>query len=204
MKKPAILLLMIFTLGFFPGCYPEGPEFAEELDIAYTVYDDEYDFASKGTYALPDRIPRITGDLIDGEEPEFIKEPYNSNILSTIASNMADLGWTQVEDPEDADIQLLPAAWTNTTVVFSGSYWCWYYPYYCGGWWYYPYPAATSYSTGTLVMVMNDLNAESTDGSTRIVWTAAINGLLTGTYNADRVNNGINQSFEQSPYLQTN
>ena len=36
------------------------------------------------------------------------------------------------------------------------------------------------------------------------VWTAAANGLLSGAYNTTRVNNAIDQAFEQSPYLRTN
>ena len=36
------------------------------------------------------------------------------------------------------------------------------------------------------------------------VWTAAINGLLSGSYNTNRVNKAIDQAFSQSPYLQTN
>jgi len=33
------------------------------------------------------------------------------------------------------------------------------------------------------------------------VWTSALNGLLSGSYNTSRVNKGIDQAFEQSPYL---
>lgn len=36
------------------------------------------------------------------------------------------------------------------------------------------------------------------------VWTAAINGLLSGSYNVNRVTKGVDQAFEQSPYLKTN
>jgi hypothetical protein len=33
------------------------------------------------------------------------------------------------------------------------------------------------------------------------VWVGAINGLLSGAYDASRVDKGINQAFSQSPYL---
>ena len=35
------------------------------------------------------------------------------------------------------------------------------------------------------------------------VWTAALNGLVSGSYNLTRVTDGINQAFKQSPYLNT-
>ena len=205
MKRRIFSSAVLLAFGLLWGCYPGGPDYYDELDIVYTNYDKDYDFASKGTFSIPDKIVKITGNLVDGEEPEYVKDIYATPILNQIASNLEDLGWTQVEDPADADVQILPASWTNTTIYYYyGDYWCWYYPYYCGGYWYYPYPVTTSYTTGTLVIAMNDLNDESTDGSTKIAWTAAINGLLSGAYDADRVAKGIDQAFAQSPYLKTN
>ena len=34
-----------------------------------------------------------------------------------------------------------------------------------------------------------------------VVWSALINGLLSGEYNEQRVTKGIEQAFAQSPYL---
>jgi hypothetical protein len=33
------------------------------------------------------------------------------------------------------------------------------------------------------------------------VWTGAVNGLLSGVNNINRIYKGIDQTFEQSPYL---
>ena len=116
---------------------------------------------------------------------------------------MSALGWTRVA--ENGDVELLSATWTTTTIYYyGGGYWCWYNPYYCGGGWYYPYPVATSYTSGTLVMTMVDPNMESADGRVRAIWTGAINGLLSDVYSSSRVENGVNQAFKQSPYLKTN
>ena len=57
-------------------------------------------------------------------------------------------------------------------------------------------------TTGTLVMTLIADGEDYVEPST--VWTAAINGLLSGYYNVNRVNNAIDQAFEQSPYLKTN
>lgn len=181
------------------GCYPGGTEYYEDTDVVYTNYDNQFDFTSGSTYAIPDKIVNITGDLITGEEPKFVKEPFNTQLLQRIEDNMMSLGWSKTEDPAEADLVLFPAVWSNTTIYYFYDYWCWYYPYYCG--WGWGYPSVTSYTTGTLLMT---LVADGEDYiSPDIVWTAAANGLLSGSYNISRANRAIDQAFTQSPYLNT-
>jgi hypothetical protein len=200
MKRKFFTLAFIAALGLLWGCYPDGAEYYEETDIVYTNYDDKYDFASKGTYSLPDKIVKVTGNLADGEDPEFVKEPYNTQMLQKIQSNMTSLGYTKVDDPANSDMVLFPAVWTNTSVYYYYDYWCWYYPYYCG--WGWGYPSVTSYTTGTLLMTLVADGEEYVQPTN--VWTSAINGLLSGYYDVSRVNNAIDQAFKQSPYLKTN
>jgi len=196
MKKHVFYLIGIIFL--MVSCYPGEIESYEETDLVYTNYTETYDFVSKGTYSMPNKIVKITGNLADGEEPEYVADAYASVILNIIESNMTDLGWTKVAEPEDADMVLFPAVWSNTTVVYWYDYWCWYYYYYCGWGYYYPY--YSTYTTGTMVMTLvpTEESVEPTG-----VWTAAINGLMSGSYNVTRVTNGINQAFKQSPYLDT-
>lgn len=198
MKTKIFYYLSILIL--MGSCYPGGTEYYEDTDIVYTNYDDQFDFASRGTYSIPDKIVNITGNIIVGEDPEFVKEPFNTQMLQKMEDNMMKLGWTKVEDPTDADLVLFPAVWTNTTVYYFYDYWCWYYPYYCG--WGWGYPSVSSYTTGTLLMT---LVADGDDYITPDrVWTAAANGLLSGAYNVSRVNRAIDQAFTQSPYLKSN
>jgi hypothetical protein len=197
MKKNVFYLIGIILL--MVSCYPDDTMYYEDTDLVFTNYTETFDFASKGTYAMPDKIVKITGTLAEGQLPEYVKEPYNTQILNKIESNMTALGWTKVADPENADLALMPAVWTNTTVVYWYDYWCWYYYYYCG--WGWSYPSYTTYTTGTLVMGLIASGDEYVDPSS--VWTGAINGLLSGTYDITRVNNGIDQAFKQSPYLDT-
>ena len=198
MRTKFVLYLSIIVL--LGSCYPEGAEYYEELDIVYTDYDEQFNFASLGTYSMPDHIVKIEGLLADGEDPEFVKEPYNTQILQKIESNMEDLGWQKIENPANADLVLFPAVWTNTTIYYWYDYWCWYYPYYCG--WGWGYPSVSSYTTGTLLLTL------TADGDDYIeparVWTGALNGLLSGSLNTSRINKAIDQAFEQSPYLKTN
>ena len=198
MKKNVFLLLS--TLILMVSCYPDEPVYYEDLDLVYTNYTETFDFQSKSTYAMPDKIVKINGNLADGEEPEFVKEPYNTQILQEIESNMSAIGWTKVDDQENADLALLPAVWTNTTIYYWTDYWCWYYYYYCG--WGYYYPTVTSYTTGTLVMTLVAAGEDYIEPES--VWTGAANGVLSGSYDVSRVNKGISQAFEQSPYLKIN
>jgi hypothetical protein len=68
------------------GCYPGGPEYSEDLDVVLTNFNDEYDFQAKATYALPTRIVKITGNIEEGEEPEFILDAVAASILQMINS----------------------------------------------------------------------------------------------------------------------
>ena len=201
MKRKFFTLSFIVALSFMWGCSPKGAEYYSETDIVYTDYDDGYKFESKGTYSMPDKIVKITKDLAEGEEPEFVQEPYNTQMLNLMESNMTAMGYTKENDPANADMVLFPAVWTNTSIYYWQNYWCWYYPYYCGGWGW-GYPSVTTQTTGTLLMTL------IADGDDQVqpnnVWTAAINGLLSKSYNASRVSKSIDQAFTQSPYLKTN
>ncbi len=197
MRRPTIYISILVLALSLASCYPGGIEYYEDTDVVYTDYELEFDFLSMSTYSMPDNVVKITGNVIEGEDPEFIKEPYNTQIITRIAENMADLGWTRVDDPVDADLVLFPASWTNTTIYYWYDYWCWYYPYYCG--WGWGYPSVSSYTTGTMVMTLVADGEEYVEPSR--VWTGAVNGLLSGANNTSRIYKGIDQAFEQSPYL---
>lgn len=202
MKQKFLTLTFLIGLIFLGGCYPDGIEYYSDTDIVYTNYDDEFSFSSKKTYVIPDKIVKVTKDLIEGEEPEFVEEPYNTEVLQRIEQNMADLGWTKIDDVEQADLAFFPAVWTNTTIYYWYDYWCWYNPYYCGwgwGWWG---PSFTTQTTGTLAMTL--ITDDSNYLEPTRIWTAAVNGLLSGSIDMNRVNKGIDQAFTQSPYLKTN
>jgi len=197
MKKNVLYLIGILFL--MVSCYPGEVETYEETDLVFTNYTESFDFSSKGTYSMPDKIVKITGNLAEGQEPEYVNPTYATVILGNIVNNMTALGWTKVDDPGEADLTLFPAVWTNTTVVYWYDYWCWYYYYYCGYGWYYP--SYSTYTTGTMVMTLVAAGEEYVEPSS--VWTAAINGLMSGTYDVTRVTNALDQAFKQSPYLNT-
>jgi hypothetical protein len=213
MKKTKSLLIL-GTLGLLLlGCYPQGPEYIDDLDLVYTNHNADYDFASKGTYARPDEIIKITGDPNLDNDPETVPPQVANAIFDAFDTNMEDLGWTRV-DPAvvEPDVVMLPATLETTTITYWYDYWYgwWggYYPGYPGGGYYpgYPsYPVVTSYSTGTLMFIITDGEplSEEEEGDHVIQWTFAANGVLTGSYDVNRVTKAIDQGFKQSPYLKS-
>jgi hypothetical protein len=205
MKKRISIVSIVAGVLLLGGCYPHGAEYVEDLDVVLTKHNEEYDFTAKATYAMPDKIVKITGDVAEGEEPSFIPDVNAQVILGTIANNMADLGWERVDIENNPDLFLLPAAWETTTIYYWYDYWGWWYGGYWGGYWpYYPPVYASSYTTGTLLMSITDPDIISTDGNRINQWSGAVNGLLTGSFNASRINEAINKTFAISPYLKTN
>jgi hypothetical protein len=204
MRKKLFSLIGILSGLFLWGCYPDGPTYTEDLDIVITHHNPDYDFSTKGTYALPDKIVEITGNIKEGELPQYIPQVNADQILQRIAYNMDRLGWTPVNYDESPDILLLPAAWDTTNIMYYYDYWYWwwggYYPYYP----YYPPVYSYSYTTGSVLMTMRDPNEIGGNGKPIEQWTGVINGVLNDKFNASRVNSLIDQAFEQSSYLQTN
>ncbi len=201
--KTTITMFVGFLCTFLCGCYPDGPEYIEDFDIVLTHFNDEYEFPQKNTYARPDRIVKITGDVEEGEDPEFIPDAVASLILATIDDNMASLGWQRVDIDEDPDLLLTPASWETTTLYYYYDYWYWWWGGYYPGWGYPPY-YVSGYTTGTLLMALVDPTIEGANGNPIPQWTGAINGILTNSYDATRVDTAIDKAFFQSPYLKIN
>jgi hypothetical protein len=205
MRKSKFLIATILGALLLWGCYPDGPSYTEDLDLVITHHVPEYDFASKVTYAMPDKIVKVTGNLSEGDLPEFIPDAVASSILGRIAENMLELGWERVSLDASPDILLAPASWETTTVYYYYDYWYWwyggYYPPYGG--YYPPVYYGGSYTTGTLLMTIRDPQITGGDGNPILQWTGAINGILEQQYQATRVQPLIDKAFEQSPYLRT-
>lgn len=62
MKKTIVFYLgIIIMVG---ACYPQGPEYYEDLDLVYTNYDDQYNIASTGTYGMGGQSTPRTENMI--------------------------------------------------------------------------------------------------------------------------------------------
>ena len=190
------------------GCYPEGPEYTEDLDVVYTTYDVDYDFQASSTYAMPTKIVIDVEKDITGEwVPEYMPDAFAAPILAQIEANMTALGWTRLADVAGeanpaADVALTPAVIKSTTYFYTYWYDWWYGGWY--GWYYPPYYTVSSYTTGSLIMIMASSTTDSPINQNQAAWVGVGNGLYTGAYDLNRIKKAIDQAFAQSPYLKTN
>lgn len=199
---PGIVAVLIILLS---GCYPKGPEYNSDYALVVTDYDPEFDFGSRKTYYMPDEIHLETN--IENIDKERIEE-FEELVLDLIATNMQQRNYTRIDtagaQEPDMIIGVSALAIENTGVGWvpgpCWSWWCWYYP----NW----YPVGYSYSTGTVIIQMGvpDGVIDFVDDDADLAWLGALDGLLSSSVNNNQagVTKGINQAFEQSPYIQSN
>ncbi|AYB35268.1 DUF4136 domain-containing protein [Chryseolinea soli] len=205
MKTKLITVLpMMVLLG---ACYPNGPEYVNDADVVATSYDVKYDFKSQSTFAMPDKIV-VDVEIKQGDTTyEYMPDKFATVVLDAIQKDMEAYGWDRVDIDEDPDVLLTPAAISSTTYFYTYWYDWWYGGWYGGwGWYYPPYYTVSSYTTGTMILVIADPSqaSESPINRSQAAWVAASNGLLTGYYDISRITDAIHQAFAQSPYLKTN
>jgi len=189
-----MLLLLALAVGLY-SCYPGDEITAADTDIVATYFDKEADFSTKLTFAIPDKVFRLD------ENGDPIEDPgVNDQLaLNRIKSNLVQAGFTEKINPDTLNNRpdVLVIAFANQSTWVSGgcysSWYSWYYPYY--GW---CYPVYYTYDIGTMLIVMIDPSE-----SRNALWVAALNGILEDTNAgiADRLTDGIDQAFTQSPYL---
>lgn len=207
MKKVIPFLLGVLALT---ACEKEAD--TDKLDnryLVYTNYDTGTDFGQFQTYYLPDSI-LVIGDK---QEAEYWKDEHAQEILNAYVANMENCGYTRTEQRDEADLglQVSYVKSTHYFVDYGRPQWWWNYPGYWdapywGNWggWYYPYVVSYSYSTGSFLSELLNLNApQGEDQKLPVVWTCYMGGLLSSSasVNTRLAVEGVNQAFAQSPYL---
>jgi len=195
--------LAVFTVW---GCYP-GDVSVTELDTVLTLYDEETDFSNFQTFHLPDTIIHI------GDDDDEISRVFDQQMLAKVRDNMLDLGYTEVDDIEQSDIVvLLEISRSDLLVAYDPcpgcwcGYWCWYPGW---GWYgydpYYPWggPVVYSYPVGSVFVTWYDVQNDDMPDVIPAPWAATFNGLIEGSDSQieARIERGIDQAFDQSPYL---
>ena len=206
--------LIVGVMILMSGCYPKGPEFVSDYALVVTDYEPGTDFGSKKTYFMPDTI-YIETNLEDVDE-ETVRE-FEDLIINTIAQNMSDRNYDRVDttatEEPDLVITVTAIALRNAGVGWvPGPGWGWWGPPGWGwgpGWgWWGPgwWPVAYSWNTGTVIIYMGDPDKIIEDEFVELSWVAFMDGLLSSSVdnNQQGVENGINQAFTQSPYIQSN
>jgi len=208
-KRSALAMAVLVLGGGVGACYPGEINDVGEADLVVTLYDTTYAFGDVNTYIMPDSIVRIG----EGDEDDIDRD-YDDEILLSVAAELNALGWTRLPDSPvaqpDVAVTISISSSTFTYWVPGGwwGYWGWYpwYPSWGWGCCYYPsypwYGYGGSYSTGTLSIVMLD-GGPAVGEEIPAVWAGLMNGLLSSTTSATaaRVDQLIEQTFSQSPYL---
>ncbi|HEX5099591.1 MAG TPA: DUF4136 domain-containing protein [Polyangiaceae bacterium] len=215
-RAPLVGQGIVVFAALLAGCAsppPESDRLAES--IVLTRHADDADFSGFRTYYLWPDVMTISDD----GEPTPIDEKYATPLLNTVKKNMADRGFVAV-DRQDAELGIE----LGYVEHVSTAYWCyyWYNPYYWGypAWGYYPYyPCdATVWKSGMLATTMTDLTpalenpsgaglgdgaggeggGSGGPGILRGIWFAGVYAVSPTTSGGVE---GINQAFEQSPYI---
>lgn len=202
LSKMAIVIPVFFAVIFSSCYYDYGLDSDTNYDVVFTFYNPDFNFSTIQNYYLYPTVKGVGGGTVTGT--------YADQIISETQQNLNELGWTQITDSNAAintpnTMYIVTGEVTTTTTEVScgydwwGYYGGWYYPdYYCG----YSY----TYTTGTIAILMangDDLNG----GTVPVQWSGVLNGLTnssggsTGGTVQQRITKGINQAFEQSPYL---
>ena len=219
-KRWSVLPVLAGALLLFASCYPGEVTSVAQIDIVVTTHDDTVNFQSFTTYDLYEMVVHIDFDTLSPSD-SLLDRSFDALILAEVRAGIEALGYVEETDPGTTppDVVLLVGAIAvENTAYFSYGWWPYYggYPYWGGccygpGWgWGYPSGGvgSVSYDVGTLVITMLDpdrpTNPDTEIDTAPVLWLAAINGILTGSGQAVRLTNLIDQAYDQSPYLDTN
>jgi hypothetical protein len=205
----AALGVMLIVMG---GCAPDsGFNNIADYDVVVTHYAPDADFQKYTTFVVADTL-LLLGDP-DGDEDE-LPSGLKDVITSEVETQMLRMGYVLENDPDTNEPDLVMLAGVTSTdwtgyvpgyPVYPG--YPWYgYPWYPGYPWY-GYGYTYSYTTGTVIVDMFDYATLDEDsGDIDVIWTFGMNGILSSSSssNYSRIQSGIVQGFEQSPYLKQN
>lgn len=193
------------------ACYPDRVEDPGDYDSIVTIFDPDATFSDLTTFFIPDSVIH----LVPVGETDDIDRTVDALILTKIRDNMVARGYTEVLDPlatpPDVEIQAVVTATDNTG--YTGWPWCaefgWEYPWIGCSDWGIDFPSGVisyEYARGTLVMQMLDLRGVTPGvGNFTATWVGSLNGVYTDGSTSevqDRISDGINQAFIQSPYIE--
>jgi hypothetical protein len=183
------------------SCYPYPNPLISDYDTVVTVRSEGAVFEGLNTYAIPDTIFRKPNNVNIGSDIEDF-------LLDEVHRNMQEIGYQLESDPESnpPDVAVVISVITEDRYG-SWAGWGWNGWYGSGGGLWVTYPPASVqylYTNGSVSLDMVDYaNADVEQGVFPVLWAAAINGPLQSDVDnqKQRVSDGINKAFDQSPYL---
>ena len=201
-RKSKWAFLAFLVVPFFQwSCFPE-PDSNQLLDqfVVSTEYDPNADFKSYITYSLrPDTIGLVSNV---GTDDTIIYNDYAKRVVTTIKTNMNMRGYSFVSLSSSPDLIIKPYVVKNLDiyqqVVYPG-YSYGYSSYYYN---YGPYIYTSAYNTGYLVMEIIDLKNITAQNQVKVIWYSYMGDVFNALDVYIQSEDGIDQAFLQSPYLQ--
>jgi hypothetical protein len=182
----------------------------QSFGAVVTLVDSGAALKTARTFVLPDTVIRLS---VSGTS---VSPTVADALIREIRGQFLLLGWTELPDTSTShpDVLILVAA--STRIETGVAYGSWF-----SDWGYLPYWGAPvdaswawgvpggavpySFQAGTLLVTMLEVSAPR-DETKRIplLWAAALDGVIGDDSTIPRVIDGIDQAFEQSPYLRLN
>ena len=101
------LMAMMLLVAAVASCYPGEINSVGEADLVLTFFDSSADFASIGTYAMPDTIIRVDDDGGSSAANPVV----DAQVLAQIEAEFTALGYTRVVvDGAEPDVIVLVTA----------------------------------------------------------------------------------------------
>ena len=208
--KKAWLIVPLLTATLVSCMKSPDTEKLSNSFVVQTSKQPDAEFNSYKTYYISDTIALKTTNPND----TLWVDAGAKQLVDAVKTNMNARGYTFVNSNHsnpDLGLGLTAIKDLNIGVIYPGWWWgywggCYwgycgyppYYPWYGGGGVIYSVP------TGTIILDMIDLKNAAANGKLYVPWGAVMSGGLGNTANDLQLGvEAIDQSFTQSPYIQT-
>lgn len=206
LSSAAVIVLLAAGTVVWNACTPGSGVSVQESDVIVTIFNENTNFGALNTYILVDSIVHVP------EDNSNLDRTHDKEIMRLVDSLLTRRGYTKTDTIQtpipDFYVLFYATAQQNWFLLnaWPGSGWGWWGWPCCGGGWGWPGVGATyGFTTGTLAVTLISPAVADTTSTTIPYWTGAMNGVMDDTPQGveARLERGINQMFEQSPYLQS-
>lgn len=207
LSSAVVIALLTACTVAWNACTPGSGVSVEESDVVVTLFNENANFGTLNTYILVDSIVHVP------EDNENLDRTHDDEIMQLVDSLLTRRGYTKTDTittpTPDFFVVFYATAQQNWFLfsVWPGAGWGWWGWPCCGGGWGWPsYGATYGFTTGTLAVTLISPAVADTTSTTIPYWTGTMNGVMDDTPQGveARLERGIKQMFEQSPYLQSN
>ena len=194
-SAPVVLALLVWL-----GCYPERGQ-QTTYDAVFTAQDTTTNWGTAATFSLADSVVH----LVEPGDPDNVTRQFDDDILARVRLNMIQAGYTEVTTPTTADLNVVTLVAAGTFTGYYWDYWCSYYGWYYPAWgcYYPPYWYSYEFQVGALLIGIAD-NRRFAANRAPMVWAAVATGLMGSGATLVRIQNAIDQAYDQSPYIDSN